>query len=324
MDVQTRSAVRSFQEKNNLPADGVVGPDTQQALQAARSGQTTGSTPFEAGGASGVNGTPSPNGNGKTAAGPEPASEFEAQFYESDESEMEDEWWDWLRSKLGFGSGQTAAGTTSPAVTQTYQQTAQASKLSALRSNIINIAKAEWSRWNSGGKKFERDTQMRSILQDYWQTGVGLKVNPADLGSTTWQNTYPWSAAFISWVLRKAGAGSDFAYSASHAVYTKAAKENRLARNANPFKAYRIHEAKPQPGDIVCKSRAGSGATYENIAPGMSTHCDIVVDVQPGKLTTIGGNLSDSVSTSTVTTDANGYINAKDYFAVIKLGSTMP
>lgn len=41
LNVQTRSAIRSFQEKNGLPATGVVGPDTQQALMSAGSGGST-------------------------------------------------------------------------------------------------------------------------------------------------------------------------------------------------------------------------------------------------------------------------------------------
>lgn len=36
MNRETRSAVRSFQEKKGLPADGIVGPDTERALIAAR------------------------------------------------------------------------------------------------------------------------------------------------------------------------------------------------------------------------------------------------------------------------------------------------
>jgi peptidoglycan hydrolase-like protein with peptidoglycan-binding domain len=41
MGVETRSAVRSFQEKNGLPVDGMVGPDTERALLAAKGGQAT-------------------------------------------------------------------------------------------------------------------------------------------------------------------------------------------------------------------------------------------------------------------------------------------
>jgi outer membrane protein OmpA-like peptidoglycan-associated protein len=37
-DPATRSAIRSFQQRNGLPADGVVGPDTERALIAARRG----------------------------------------------------------------------------------------------------------------------------------------------------------------------------------------------------------------------------------------------------------------------------------------------
>ena len=39
LDVQTRSAIRSFQEKKGLPITGIVGPDTEHALIATRNGQ---------------------------------------------------------------------------------------------------------------------------------------------------------------------------------------------------------------------------------------------------------------------------------------------
>ncbi|HXH01993.1 MAG TPA: peptidoglycan-binding protein [Candidatus Competibacteraceae bacterium] len=37
---ETRSAIRSFQQREGLPVDGIVGPDTQEALLRARRGQT--------------------------------------------------------------------------------------------------------------------------------------------------------------------------------------------------------------------------------------------------------------------------------------------
>jgi hypothetical protein len=39
-DAATRSAIRSFQQREGLPVDGVVGPDTERALLAARSGES--------------------------------------------------------------------------------------------------------------------------------------------------------------------------------------------------------------------------------------------------------------------------------------------
>jgi hypothetical protein len=198
------------------------------------------------------------------------------------------------------------------------------SDLNTLRANVVRIANQEWERWNVPRKQFERDPQIRQILLDYWHIGPRWRVQASNLGSKAWQARHPWSAAFISWVMRKARAGGAFTYSAAHATYIKAAKDNRLANNDNPFKAYRITEVKPEPGDLVCKSRAGSGATYENIRRGMKTHCDIVTEVHPGRLTTIGGNVSDSVSKTPVTTNMNGYVNDPRYFAVIKLVSPAP
>jgi hypothetical protein len=186
--------------------------------------------------------------------------------------------------------------------------------MGAFKQNLVRLALQEWNRWNCGALK-ENDPRMRTVLEDYWKTGAGWLPDTAN-----WWSSVPWSAAFISWLMRKAGAGSAFNYSAGHAAYIKAAKENRLANNANPFKAYRINEVRPTIGDLVCKSRAGSGATYDNIAPGMATHCDVVTSGEPGRLVSIGGNVADSVATTSVPVNSSGHIQAPNYFAVIKVG----
>ena len=41
-DAATRGAIRSFQQREGLPTDGIVGPDTERALLAARSGKQAG------------------------------------------------------------------------------------------------------------------------------------------------------------------------------------------------------------------------------------------------------------------------------------------
>ena len=163
---------------------------------------------------------------------------------------------------------------------------------------------------------------MRATLGDYWRTGAGVNVSPANLASPEFQARHPWSAAFISWVMRQAGAGSAFRYAASHSVYISAAKQNRLSNNGNPFQAYRISEAAPALGDLVCKSRDGSGATYDNIRPGMKTHCDIVVGVASGRITVVGGNVQNSVSKRTVAVSPSGLITTPGFFAVIKVGNS--
>lgn len=183
-----------------------------------------------------------------------------------------------------------------------------------IRNNAVALANAEWNRWRQGSAK-EGDPGMRAVLEDYWLTGTGSKRF-----ETNWWSQVPWSAAFISWVMKKAGAGQDFNYSASHSVYTAAAKDNALQNNNNLFKAYPITQVAPRLGDIVCQDR-GSGATYDNIKPGMATHCDIVTSVQPNSISVVGGNLSDSVSKNTVSTDSSGKITAKNFFAVIRVGT---
>jgi LAS superfamily LD-carboxypeptidase LdcB len=189
------------------------------------------------------------------------------------------------------------------------------SSASALRARAVALANQEWNRWGKG-KINESDPKLRPVIEGYWRNGPGYKPSEPN-----WWSAVPWSAAFISWVMQKAGAGADFKYSGAHAAYTAAAKQNRLANNNNPFKAYRTSEVKPRVGDLVCKSRSGSGATYDNIAPGMATHCDIVTAVGPNRLVTVGGNVSNSVNQTPVPTDANGFINKPGYFAVIKVGA---
>lgn len=338
---ETRDAIREFQKRHRLPASGFVGPKTEAALSANLTDQT----------ASGR----ADDGDGGSAYD-QSSSELELlegewQREVNNRSRLFIRWVQQGLNKIlglrlvedgimgsktrsgvrsfqqkynlavdGVVGPQTeraliAAGAGNPPVSGGATGAQPAIDVRSLRGNVVRVAKQEWQRWQQGTIK-EKDPGIRNVLADYWQTGAGWRPNDPD-----WWSKHPWSAAFISWVMRKAGAGNAFNYSAAHAAYTKAAKDNRLARNSNPFKAYRVSEVTPQPGDLVCKSRAGSGATYDNIRPGMATHCDIVTEVQPGKLLTIGGNVSDSVKMTPVNTDRNGRISDPQYFAVIRLDS---
>jgi len=136
------------------------------------------------------------------------------------------------------------------------------------RQRIVRLATQELARWDNGTIK-ETDPRLRKTLQDYWKTGADVSYSESQLGDPAFQDAHPWSAAFISWVMKTGGAGNAFKYSASHSVYTRAAKDNRVANNDNPFKAYRSTELAPQVGDIICRSRAGSGAAgYAGMAGG--------------------------------------------------------
>jgi peptidoglycan hydrolase-like protein with peptidoglycan-binding domain len=347
MGRETRSAVRSFQERQGFPADGIVGPDTERALIAARAKQ------------------PPRTRNGTT--GSEFAEELEAFDTESADLEWEGEinrssreYVRWVqqslnqlrglrlavdgisgpmtrsairdfqrqygltvdgivgpqteRALIAAGAGTPPGGSTSP-VPQPYVPVQPSPSISALRSNIVKIAVQEWQRWGKGTIT-ECESSIRPVLEDYWRTGVGWVPS-----GSNWCSAYAWSAAFISWVMRKAGAGNAFKYSSRHTDYVGAAKLNRLANNSNPFKTYRLTEVAPRVGDLVCKERDGSGVTYDNVDKGAyNSHCDIVTEVQPGKLITIGGNVSHSVKQTPVAIDTAGRVIAPKYYAVVRVG----
>jgi peptidoglycan hydrolase-like protein with peptidoglycan-binding domain len=357
MSLDTRRALAAFQTSLGLPADGIVGPETRQALQDARLGQSgkgnssavrDAAEPDEPSDQEAFDPFSYPARWQAEAWETEVSRNSSAyirwvqnalnrilglrlevdgikgtktrqavrQFQQSRGLKVDgDVGTNTERALIAAGAGQppgTAA--TSPVLSNPTPSTTTSSNDQILRQNIVSLAKQEAQRWRNGTLK-ENNSSMHPVLRTYWQKGVGYLPSKPN-----WWSSVPWSAAFISYVIRQAGAGNAFRYSAGHSYYIVAAKNNRLTNNNNPFKAYRVSEVKAVPGDIVCKRRAGSGATYENIKEGMATHCDIVVEVHPRKLVTIGGNVSHSVSFTEVTTDANGFINKPDYFAVIKVG----
>lgn len=202
----------------------------------------------------------------------------------------------------------------------------EATDWAAFKVEVVRLANREWARWHDGGKQTETEAEMTPILQEYYRAGVHVEVTADQLQDPDWQENHPWSAVFISWVMRTAGARDKFRYARAHQRYIAAAKRNREENDAdNPFWAFRVSEVTPEVGDLVCARRANSGATYDNIDDGFrATHCDIVTEVRPGGLTVIGGNVGNTVGKKTsVRTDAQGFISLtgkqKRFFAVIRI-----
>jgi Uncharacterized protein conserved in bacteria (DUF2272)/Phage tail lysozyme len=201
---------------------------------------------------------------------------------------------------------------------------------SPLCAAICRIAVDEFRRWRPAGGPalVETSPAASPILREYYRVGVGANVADAQLQSASFQATHAWSAVFVSYVMRRAGAGPAFAYSALHQTYIRAARENRLRRNtANPFWAFRATEVAPGVGDLVCASRSNSGATYDNIGDPQvrATHCDAVTEVQPGRIRVIGGNVSQTVGEKWLRTLPDGRLSLvgaqSRLFAVIRCRS---
>ena len=85
----------------------------------------------------------------------------------------------------------------------------------------------------------------------------------------TRDGVYAWSAAFVSYVMRMAGAGRGFPYSETHADYINAAsgtgsvQEPSLVITAERPEAYA-----PQRGDLICYWRGRQPITFDDLPAG--------------------------------------------------------
>jgi hypothetical protein len=194
---------------------------------------------------------------------------------------------------------------------------------SSARTSMVLLAVGEWGRFgkqvitysaNAPPRTEQRGIKERDAPQriaDYWAS-VDKTLSGID--------EVPWSAAFISWNIESAGVSRDlFCPDQRHTIYV----ERIVGRLAKPGAVFIPHEPDayaPRVGDLVCASREGSGTTLQNLNRGAG-HCDIVVDVQPGHLSAIGGNVGDSVTRSVFPLDANGIlspISGRPVFAIIE------
>jgi hypothetical protein len=119
-----------------------------------------------------------------------------------------------------------------------------------------------------------------------------------------------WSAAFISYCMQTAGAGSSFPYASGHATWMIKAIKNKKAGKLNAaLVGYKPGEIPLEVGDLIGRPREG-GVTYDNAAAKgwFESHSDIVVEVDKGKKLAyvIGGNVGQSVSKAEVKITADG------------------
>jgi hypothetical protein len=206
------------------------------------------------------------------------------------------------------------------------------------RASVVAIALREWRLFGQPvdddppgtrppplpDQKPERIPGLWQRVGEYWWMGVNAntpqsawtgkhdasgQVFPAD---EDWR--YAWSAAFVSYVMRIAGAGVHFPYSESHADYIDLAKEMALGQTSGwLITAERPSTYAPQPGDLICENRSRRPVTYDDLpAPRFPAHCDIVVGVQPGQIEVVGGNVDDAVTMKHVPVTPDGKLATPD------------
>jgi len=123
----------------------------------------------------------------------------------------------------------------------------------------------------------------------------------------------PWSAAFVSWVMRRAGVPG-FILSGGHFDYVRAA---RLDPAGSPYQFLAPMAAAPAAGDLLCYVRTGPVYGHQGLvraidsgATGLAMHCDIVVAAGAdgdAKAYLIGGNVQQAVTMRVLNLNASGH-----------------
>jgi hypothetical protein len=163
----------------------------------------------------------------------------------------------------------------------------------------------------------ENDPALAAQIERYWRD-LGLRFP----GVST-----AWSAVFVSWCVKEAGATSaEFFFNPAHSQFVFRCIQN-AANATGVFRAFDIETYAPQVGDIIQNNRSGNRFSFQYAASHRSyaSHSAIVVEVgtdsRGGYATTIGGNESDSIRMKLVRLNARGLIKQRTsgpYISVIQ------
>jgi hypothetical protein len=160
------------------------------------------------------------------------------------------------------------------------------------------------------------------VLQYFAFVGRSDITNPA---------AEPWSAAFISFVIKHAGAtDGQFPTSQNHAKYILQGLENRIANRLDASIVYfDRNEMVPQVGDLVGFSRTPAVKNRADLEKLLlkpekdrffPSHTNIVVEASPGTIKAIGGNVSQTIKITAIKADAAGKIDPSDeHFFVLRM-----
>lgn len=181
---------------------------------------------------------------------------------------------------------------------------------------LAAVTSAELDRF---GTIAETDEPLRSRIAEYClEIGIEEPDDTAD---------FAWSAAFVSWCVKRAGAvAGEFKFDPMHAVFVKAAIANAEA-NTGVFRARPIDAYRPKVGDIIHANRNNGAITYKQARTRSNypSHSAIVVEIGSDHdglfARTIGGNEGDSIRSTKVRLTADGYVAQRprnSYICVIE------
>ncbi|MCR6662334.1 MAG: DUF2272 domain-containing protein [Luteimonas sp.] len=180
------------------------------------------------------------------------------------------------------------------------------------------VREAETARLANGQPAWERVIEYWRDGGLLWQTQAASACGSAEgVAAPAWCRWFvvdtPWSAAFVSWVMGKAGVPG-YRGSASHVNYVRRAYRDPLG---NAYRVAYPQTAKAKQGDLLCYVRVpsrvygfdGVMAQLAGNDGGLNMHCDIVVGIDDGVLYLVGGNVFDGVTMRMITLDGTGRLS---------------
>ena len=194
------------------------------------------------------------------------------------------------------------------------------------RERMIRIAEAEWADWGRltpetvpVAAEGSRDNFPRVLA--YWRAldpgadGGAIARNRRRFSAGTtgvWEEP-PWSAAFISFILRAAGIDArEFPPAPAHATYVDALIADAAEfPDRAPFIPHSPDAYGPALGDLICADRSSRPIAHwrdraADAGRFRPMHCDIIVANVAGGVEAVGGNLRDAVTRVRLPTTPDG------------------
>lgn len=197
---------------------------------------------------------------------------------------------------------------------------------------LIAVATREWEFFLRTTRRIDDSWHLGANLDaEPWTSRIGVYWDAVDRPDWDGLTPEPWSAAFISWCFREAGAGQAFWGDETHSLYV-----DRIRRHDGMSPKLTLHapaDAAPRVGDLIWNSRgdlnppANYAAAIAQLERGhfFESHVDIVTEVAPGTCASIGGNVwyqkvGGSVTRSEWRLDAEGRLadDRKVWIGVIR------
>lgn len=180
---------------------------------------------------------------------------------------------------------------------------------------LANTAMAEHAVYH---RMKEKDPVFCDQIRKYWQvTGTDVTECVSE----------PWSAVFVSYCVKTAGASSEeFRFADAHSQFVYQAIRN-ADRGEGVFRAVPVTAYAPRPGDIIQANRSKNRFDFDHARNNSSYFSHSAIVVRTGKglfrkyAEIVGGNERDTVRKSRVKLRKNGLIKQRKrnpYICIIK------